>query len=345
MPAFMTRRLALLAPLLLLTACVADDRERLVIYSPHGQELLSAYEAAYEEAHPDVDVVWLDMGAQDAYDRVRTERANPQASLWWGAPQTLFAKAAAEGHLAPYTPSWASAVLPEARGAEDRWFGTFLTPEVIAYNTEVLDSTAVPADWDGLLDPRWEDRVVIRSPLASGTMRTIFGAMIMRQPTEAEGFQWLARLDQNTGDYPADPTQLYLKLARGEGDLTLWNLPDIVLQAEGGYPFGWRLPASGTPVVVDAIAIVEGAPNPERAEEFYEFVTSEDALLDQAHRFHRIPARTDIDEDQLPVWMQGLDIRPMELDWERLAENEQTWMQTWDEEVRGRGAAFLGVER
>jgi iron(III) transport system substrate-binding protein len=340
----MASRLALLLPLALLAAssCVGDDRERLVVYSPHGQELLSAYEAAFEAAHPEVDVVWLDMGAQDAYDRLRTERQNPQASLWWGAPQTLFARAADEGLLTPYTPSWAAAVPADARDAQGRWFGTFLTPEVIAYNAGALDSTAAPRDWDDLLDPRWRGRVVIRSPLASGTMRVIFGAMILRQPSEEEGFRWLARLDENTADYPADPTQLYLKLARGEGDVTLWNLPDIVLQAEdNGYPFGWRIPASGTPVVVDAIAVTEGAPNRARAERFYEFVTSPEALVDQARRFHRIPARTDVPADSLPGWMRGLDLRPMPLDWRRLAEHEATWMQRWDEQIRGRGAAYL----
>ena len=335
----------LLLPILaaaLLAACATDDRERIVVYSPHGQEMLAAYEAAYEAEHPDVDVVWLDMGSQDAYDRLRTERANPQASLWWGAPQTLFARAAEEGLLASYAPSWASAVAPEARDPLDRWYGTFLTPEVIAYNTEAVDSAAAPADWDDLLSARWRGRVVIRSPLASGTMRTIFGAMILRQPSEAEGFRWLARLDENTDDYPADPTQLYLKLARGEGDVTLWNLPDIALQAQdNGYPFGWRIPTSGTPVVVDAIAIPEGAPNRALAEAFYEFVTTREALVDQARRFHRIPARTDVPTDSLPAWMQGLDLRPMPLDWARLAAKEQEWMQTWDERIRGRGEDYL----
>ena len=27
--------------------------------------------------HPDVDVRWLDMGSQEVYDRVRSEKANP----------------------------------------------------------------------------------------------------------------------------------------------------------------------------------------------------------------------------------------------------------------------------
>ncbi|NNF58340.1 MAG: extracellular solute-binding protein [Rhodothermaceae bacterium] len=338
----MIRVLPLLLSLVLLAACASDDREQLVVYSPHGKELLEAYEAAFEAEHPDVDVVWLDMGAQDAYDRIRTERVNPQASLWWGAPQTLFMQAAAEGLLAPYTPTWVEAVPPEARDPEARWFGTYFTPEVVAYNTEALDSTAVPTDWDAMLDSAWADRIVIRSPLASGTMRTIYGAMILRQPTVEEGYRWLARLDQNTKAYTADPTQLYLKLARGEGDLTLWNMPDIALQRdENGYPFGYLVPAGGTPILVDAIAVVADAPNPERAQQFYEFVTTTDALIEQARAYHRIPARSDVPPDSLPGWMTALDLQPMPLDWARLATEGPDWMQYWDENIRGRGAEYL----
>src|SRR5690606_1891525 len=147
---------------------------------------------------------------------------------------------------------------------------------------------------------------------------------------------------QNTARYPADPIQLYLQLARGEGDVTLWNMPDIALQRdENGYPFGYLIPASGTPVLVDATAIVEGAPEREAAEAFYEFVTSQDALIDQARRFHRIPARTDVPADSLPGWMTALDLRVMPLDWPRLAEDGPEWMQYWDENIRGRGAAYL----
>ncbi len=334
-------RFAPLALLLVLLAGCGDDRETLVIYSPHGKELLGAYEAAFEAAHPAVDVQWLDMGSQEAFDRVRTEATNPQASLWWGAPQTMFAQAAAQDLLAPYTPAWAEAVPDEEHDPEHRWYGTYQTPEVIMYNHNAVDSTAAPRTWDDLLDPRFRDRVIVRAPLGSGTMRTIFGAMIQRAPSVEDGFRWLARLDENTKTYAANPTQLYLAIARGEGDVTLWNLPDAYLQSRDlGYPFSWVLPAEGTPVLVDAIAIVDGAPNPARAEQFYEFVTSEEALIEQAERFHRIPVRTDIEPERLPEWMRA-DIRAMPVDWDVLAERGAEWMQRWDENVKGRGTEYL----
>ncbi len=324
---------------LLLAGC--DDRETLVVYSPHGKDLLEAYEEAFEAEHPDVDVQWLDMGSQEAFDRVRTEATNPQASVWWGAPQTMFAEAAEQGLLEPYRPTWADAVPAEARDPEDRWYGTYRTPEVIMYNHEAVDSSEAPTGWDDLLDARFAERVAIREPVRSGTMRTLFGAMIERAGGEEAGMRWLARLDRNTKAYPADPTQLYLMLARGEADVTLWNMPDAYLQASRfGYPFSWIVPEEGTPVLVDGIAIPAGAPNPERAREFYEFVTSEEALLDQAHRFHRLPVRTDLPAGDLPDWMRD-EIPAMEMDWERLREEGPGWMRAWSERVKGRGPAFL----
>lgn len=304
--------------------------------------MLSAYEDRFEAAHPDVNVQWIDMGGQDAYDRIRTERENPQASLWWGGASMAFDRAAREGLLAAYRPSWADAVPPGLHGADDLWYGTFLTPEVITYNTQALEGEQPPQDWDDLLDPEWNDRVLIRYPLASSTMRTIYGAMILRQPTVEEGYAWLARLDQNVKTYTADPTQLYLKLARGEGDVTLWNMPDTYIQSETvGYPFGYLIPASGTPLLTDGIAIVQGGRNPEIAELFYEFVTSDSALIDQAHEFYRIPVRDDIPDDALPEWMTRVDIQPMNIDWNRLAEEGPEWMRHWDEQIKGRGAAYL----
>ena len=333
------RLTALCLAAVVLAAC-GDGRTPLLVYSPHGKEMLQAYEEAFEAANPTVDVQWIDLGSQEAYDRVRVERQNPQASVWWGAPQTLFAQAADEGLLQPFEPSWAAAVPDDAKDGAGRWYGTFLTPEGVLYNTAAVDSADVPATWDDLLDPRWRDRLLIRSPLASGTMRTIWAAMILRQPTVEEGYRWLARLDQNTKGYAADPTQLYLRIARGEADLTLWNLPDTYLQGQD-YPFAFSAPGGGVPVLVDGVAIPEGAPQPDLARQFVEFVTTEEALVRQARDFGRIPARTDVDETLLPDWMRTQTYAPMDLDWDRIAAEGAGWMQVWDERIKGRGAEYL----
>src|ERR1041384_530011 len=51
-------RAALLASL---SACSRDHRTPLVIYSPHGRDLLTLFQLRFEALHPDIDVRWLDM--------------------------------------------------------------------------------------------------------------------------------------------------------------------------------------------------------------------------------------------------------------------------------------------
>ena len=333
----MTRSAFALVLCVLVAGC-GDGRTPLLVYSPHGKEMLQAYEAAFEAANPTVDVQWIDAGSQEVLDRIAAERANPQASVWWGAPQTMFMRAAADSLLQPFAPSWAGALPETAKDPDGLWYGTYLTPQGVLFNTDAVDQA--PADWDDLLDPRWPDRLLIRSPFESGTMRTIWSALILRQPTVEEGYRWLARLDANTKGYAANPTQLYLRVGRGEADVTLWNLPDTYLQAQT-YPFAFAAPASGTPVLVDAVAIPAGAPQPDLARQFIEFVTTPQALAAQARDYHRIPARTDIDAASLPAWMREQTVTALDLDWDRIAAEGPGWMQYWDENIKGRGAAYL----
>lgn len=326
-----------------LAACGGDGRsEKLVVYSPHGKEMLRHYEKEFEAAHPTIDVQWIDLGGQDAYDRIRTERQNPQASLWWGGDSPTFARAAEEGLLEAYRPSWADAVSATSHDSAGRWYATFRTPEVIMYNSDAGLDLSTLDDWDDLIDTKHAGRILIRYPLSSSTMRTIWSAMITRKPTEQEGYDWLASLDRNTKTYTADPTQLYLRLARGEADLTLWNLPDVVIQRDiNGYPFDYIIPSSGTPVLYDGIAILADSPDTESAKLFYEFVTADSALVYQANTFARIPVRDDIAEEALPDWMRDLEFVEMPMDWDRLAEEGADWMQYWDENIKGRGGQYL----
>lgn len=338
------RTVVLIAAAAALAACRGDGRTSLVVYSPHGRELLSHFETRFEQEHPEVDLQWADMGSQEVLDRVRSERANPQADVWWGAPSGMFDRAAEEGLLAPFQPSWSGAVSASARDSAHRWIGTYRTPEVIAYNSEAVSREEAPKDWDEVLDPRWEGEVLIRDPLASGTMRAIVGAVMWREYQETgdpeAGYDWLLRLDASTKEYVLNPTLLYQKLARREGLVTLWNMPDIeTIRATAELPIDYVLPESGTPVVIDGIAVVEGTDRPELARRFVEWAGSRAEVLEAARRFFRIPVRTDLPEDSLPDWLRDAmpRIRPMEMDRAWVREHTPEWLRYWDRNIRGRG--------
>lgn len=331
------------AALVALCACGSDDRTRIVLYSPHGREQLELLEAAFEARYPAIDVRWLDMGSQEVVDRLRSERVNPQADVWFGGPTTLFDRGVADSLLAPFRPSWSTGVDPSGIGPGDLYHPVYRTPAVIAYNSDAVAPADVPRDWDDVLEPAWANQVLIRDPVASGTMRAIWGFVMVRSIEQtgdtAQGMRWLRRLDGQTKAYALNPAILLERLVRREGLVTLWDLPDVLIDQALGLPLGYVFPSSGTVVIDDAIGLVRGAKHPEAAKQFIEWAGSVEAQLLAARKVFRLPARTDLPPDSVPAWVGEVEremvVTPM--DWALVAREGAGWMRYWDQHVRGTG--------
>ncbi len=327
----------------LLIACQRDHRTPVVLYSPHGRDQLVLLEHAFETKRPDIDVRWLDMGSQEILDRLRFERVNPQADVWFGGPTTIFDRGVADSLLAPYRPAWADHVGPNGVGPGDRYYPAYRTPAVIAFNSRLVPREQAPRDWDDVLAPRWHGKVLIRDPMASGTMRAIWGLIIERSlratGDTAAGMAWLRRLDGQTKAYALNPAILDARLARGEGLVTLWDLPDILISRAKGMPFDYTFPRSGTVVIDDAIGLVRGARHPEAARAFIDFVGSAEGQLLAATRVFRLPARRDLPADRVPAWVAAVEREMVaaDVDWALLARDGAAWMGYWDRHVRGTG--------
>jgi iron(III) transport system substrate-binding protein len=331
------------AALVALVVACGDGRTPVVVYSPHGRDQLSLLEHAFEATHPDIDVRWLDMGSQEILDRLRFERVNPQADVWFGGPTTIFDRGIADSLLQPYRPEWAAHVGPMGVGPGELYYPVYRTPAVIAFNSRVVPRDQAPADWDDVLQPRWRDKVLIRDPMASGTMRAIWGLVLERSINATgdtgQGMAWLRRLDGQTKAYTLNPAILNARLARAEGLVTLWDLPDILISRSKGMPFDYTFPRSGTVVIDDAIGLVRGCRHPEAARAFIDFVGSEDGQLLAAERVFRLPARRDLPPDRVPAWVAGVEREMVvaEVDWARLARDGSAWMGYWDRHVRNTG--------
>jgi iron(III) transport system substrate-binding protein len=334
------------AALLLLwgiSACSGDGRTPVTVYSPHGRDQLMLLERAFEAKNPDIDIRWLDMGSQEILDRIRFEKVNPQCDVWFGGPTTIFDRGVAESLITAFRPSWADHVDPRGVGPNDLYWPVYRTPAVIAFNSTAVTPDIAPHDWDDVLAPRWRDKVLIRDPVASGTMRAIWGLIIqkgMATPGDtAPGMDWLRRLDGQTKSYTLNPAVLEEKLSRQEGLVTLWDLPDILIAQDHGLPFGYTFPRSGTVVIDDAIALVRGSRHADAARRFINYVGESDAQLLTARKVFRLPARLDLPMDSVPSWVQEVENAMViaDVDWAMLAREGATWMGYWDQHVRGTG--------
>jgi iron(III) transport system substrate-binding protein len=330
-----------LSALFALSGCHRDTRTPVVLYSPHGRDQLELLERDFERRRPDIDVRWLDMGSQEVLDRLRFERVNPQADVWFGGPASIFDRGIRDSLLSPFRPSWAGSV--SRSGSTRFYYPVYLTPAIIAFNSRAVHRDQAPQDWDEVLEPRWKDKVIIRDPMASGTMRAIWGLILVKSIKEtgdtARGMQWLRRLDGQTKTYTISPALLYEKLARQEGLVSLWDLQDILISEAKGMPLGYVFPRSGTVVIDDAIGLVRGSRHPDAALAFIEYVGSPEAQLLAAREVFRLPARTDLSVAEVPSWVAEVEREMVvaDMDWALLSREGPAWMSYWDQHVRGTG--------
>ncbi|KEK13526.1 iron ABC transporter substrate-binding protein [Lysinibacillus sphaericus] len=319
---------------------VTTPSGKLVIYTGRDEEMVQSVIDQFNKKYPDIEVEFLTMGAQQILERLRGEKANPQADFWWGGTQSALIVGANEDLLHAWQPSFIDSIDGTHKDVDGRWFGEMLLPEVIMINSDLLTKENGPQDWNELLDPKWKDQILIRGVLASGTMRTIYSSMIVRQDANSpdKGYEWLLQLDANTKEYTQDPNALYLKLTRQEGSVSLWNLQDILLKKyTTDYPFDYIYPKSGAPILVDGVAVVNNAKNLENAKLFVEFLFEKEMVTQLANDYYQIPTRSDIDKASMPEWYQELDLKTFDIDWQQMSDKEAEWMEYWDNNIKGRG--------
>src|SRR3989441_8936906 len=216
-----------------------------------------------------------------------------------------------------------------------------LLPEVIIYNHDLLKPEQAPKDWDDLITPAFKGKIVIRDVMPSGTMRTIYSAMIYRQyaaTRSAEaGYEWLKKLDANTAVYTPTPDDMYLKLDRGVGTVTLWNLQDALIQPlKNNRPWSFVIPASGVPILLDGVGVVNNPKSTQAALAFENFLLEPRLQAQLARDYYQIPA-IKLQPAERPDWLTKLDIKEMNIDWNVLSQKQTEWMDYWSQNIKGKG--------
>ena len=351
----MTTRLNLFTAILvtaplLSTACggsrvqateTTDPGPILTIYTARDKDAVAMVVGRFVARFPQYEgkVNVITMSAQDALTRLRAEKGNPQAAFLWGGTQQGLEQAAREGLLAPSSPAAAGRLDPSQKDPQGRWHAEILLPEVIVYNNERLTADQAPKDWDDLLSPRFKGKILIRDVMASGTMRTIYSAMVYRQYARTgsadAGYDWLRQLDANTVNYAANPDDMYFKLDRGVGTVTLWNLQDVLVQSRRHRrPWSYVMPASGAPVLVDGVGVVNNPKTLAAAAEFQNFLLAPEIQMVLARDYFQIPA-VQLDGAARPDWLAELRVKPMSIEWAVMGAKQQEWMAYWSQHVQG----------
>lgn len=163
------------------------------------------------------------------------------------------------------------------------WFGAALAAFGLVWNNDALARLGVPAPagWEALADPRLRGEVAMVNPAQSGSAASAIEAILLREGWD-RGWAILRRAAANARSVSASGTRAPSDVSQGEAAIApcidFYGRFEQQAVADGGSPgrIGYAEPAGETAVDPDPVAVLRGAPHPELARRFVEFVLSED---------------------------------------------------------------------
>lgn len=307
---------------------------RMVLYSANDDTVNKLVAAGFTKATGiAIDVVSTGSGV--LFRRLASEQANPQADVVWGVSSTLLKDGSK--YFQPYAAKERDAIPAQFRDPSNLWTGTNLQIMVIGQNTKAIPANEGPKSWADLLDPRWKGRIAYTDPANSGSSYVTATALLSLWGSDDAAWAKLRALLANTKVLNRS-TQVFDGNGSGEYPLGISLEYAGYLWAHNGAPVQVIYPADGTVALVEGVAIIKDAANPEEAKAFVDYVNGKPIQEQLLRTTFRRPARQDIDLASLPGHMPALsDLKLLPYDdakWEASRRDTLARLKTAIQETR-----------
>ncbi len=279
-------------------------------------------------------------GSSAAMAALEAERDHPQADCAYYSGAIGF-EAARRGLHQAYRPAGWDSIPDALKDPDGLWWTVHTAAVALVVNTAALGDVPAPTSWDDLLDPRYEGLVAYDDPTWGGTAYTfVFGVNELMGGSAADfepGLAYLEKLDANAHSYPRE--SVYNDVLRGE--IPIW------INADGnGYKMRWVdggpvevvIPREGTVSMPLVMGMAAGAPRPEAAKAYLDWLLTPAAQSEFAQAYFRpvIPGAmpAEIEERFLPATDYE---RVVHLDLAEMAGASDTLKRAWLERIRRGG--------
>jgi iron(III) transport system substrate-binding protein len=325
--------IALTILLIASVSAIAQQKE-LTFYGSAEPRSVQILAETYETVSG-VKVNWIRMSSGETLARLRAEKKNPLADVWWGGTTDPHSIAALEGLTENYRPTRWQEMDPRFRDPIGDWqvLGIYVGVLGISANEGLLKEMGLPTPtgWDDLTDPRYKGLVGVANPNTSGTALTTLATQIFLRG-EDEGIEYMKRLHKNIANYTKSGVAPGILCGRGEIAIAIVFLHDAIYQIEEGYPVTAIAPKEGTGYEIGGLNLVKGAPHPELAKQFIDWLVSAEAQETQAKiGCYQLPTNTKakVPEASIPID----SVKTVDYDFKWVAENGVRIMDRWTREV------------
>lgn len=292
----------------------------LVLYDA-SEDVGAALSSAFAASHPDINVQVVSGSTGPITERAIAEMGNPQADVIYLVNNVALEQLKNAGVFEPYVPT-DSPVREDFRDPDDFYTRYFATTMCMVVNSDRLadKDLPMPTSWEDLIKPVYKNEISMPSPMQSGTGSTILSTFV-----DAFGWPFVENLHENVYQY-SDGGSGGAQLA-GTGEVTIGLSYDTTCYAtqSAGRPvevvFG-RI----TPNTSEGGGFVAGAPHPEEAKIFLDWMASDEAaeILGELVGATAVPGHGLVDLDEVYPWemRRPVDIEAFRKEWaERFVTN------------------------
>ena len=268
------------------TAVLAQDATgRLTVYGSTLEDVVRDVAAAFE-AKTGIETVYVRASTGEALNRIRAEKARPQASVWFGGPGDSYRVAQEEGLLEAYKSPSADKIADQFKDPDGYWTGLYTSNLGFASNKGLLAEKGidVPTSWDDLLNPKLKGLVAVANPATSGTAYAYISTIV--QLKKDEGFDYLKEASKNIAQYTKSGSAPGRMAGSGEIVVGVLMLQDAYLIQQQGFDLELSSPSEGTGYALEPAAMLKGGPDQVEAKMFIDYILSAEGQKVMQEHFH-----------------------------------------------------------
>lgn len=252
-------------------------QEKLTFYAGLQEDHAAMIAQKFQE-ETGIQTEFVRLSSGETLARLKAEKDNMTASVWYGGPVDGIIAANEEGLIEPYISAEASNIKPEFKDPNGVWTGIYVGYLGFVGNEKILKEKGLemPKSWADLLKPEYKGEIVVAHPGSSGTAYTML-ATLVQMMGEEKGLEYLKQLNGQIRQYTKSGTAPGRMTGMGEATVGITFLHDGIKYKKEGYSdLIFASPEEGTGYEIGGVALLKNAPNSEAAKKFIDWVLKAD---------------------------------------------------------------------
>ncbi|MCK9526268.1 MAG: ABC transporter substrate-binding protein [Limnochordia bacterium] len=296
-----------------------------MLYSSMQEDQLLAIKKGFEAAYPDITMEYYFAGTGRVMTKIATEAqaGTVGADVIWVGDPADYISFKEIGILQQYSSPEAYAIDKAYIDPEGYYTGARLMNMGIAYNTMFVTAEEAPKTWNELLEPRWNDQVVMTDPGTSGTSKFWLNAIVSN---DKYGIDFIQALKDNRMYIESGSSATHNQVAAGAYhigvclDYMTANLIALGSPVEFVFP-------EDTVAIFSPIGLVKDSSNNENGKLLYDFILSQEGQKILVNE-NLISVRNDVDQGNVDV--DAIAKKALVLDLEAMARDNDKNLAAYD---------------